>query len=72
MSTFIKRLSDGKIFRIRCSEIPTGEDGDFNIIWEIFEGKWKIIDTPKHSEYSFAVDKQDFPMSFQLSIDTFL
>lgn len=72
MSRFIKRLSDGKIFRIRCSEIPTGKDGDFNIIWEIFEGKWKIIDTPKHSEYSFAVDKQHFPMSFQLSIDAFL
>lgn len=72
MRRFIKRLSDGKIFPVRCSEIPKGNDGDFDIVWELFDGKWKVVQTPKHSEYSFAVNNKDLTVSFQLSIDAFL
>lgn len=71
MSKFVKRLSDGKILRIRCSEIPKGNDGDFDIVWELLDSKWKVIETPKHSEYSFAV-KKEMTTSYQLTIDTFL
>ena len=72
MASFVKRLSDGKIFQIRCSEIPKGNDGDYDIVWELYDNKWKVIETPIHNEYSFAVDEQVSQFSYQLSIDSFL
>lgn len=72
MAKFVKRLSDGKIFQIRCSEIPKGEHCDFDIVWELYDNKWKVIETPSCYEYSFAVDDQESQIPYQLSIDSFL
>lgn len=74
MGHFIKSRESGKIYQIRLSEINNGDDGYFDLIWEIFKNnKWTVIETPKHSEYTFSLENEEVgKVNEQMFIDEFL
>lgn len=55
MAHFIQNRKSGKQYQVRLSKIYNGDDGDFDLVWEIFKNnRWTVIETPKHSEYTFS------------------
>lgn len=74
MAHFVKRRKDDKIYQIRVSKLDNGYNGDFDYVWEILkENKWTVIETPKHSEYTFAVKYEEVKnIPVQIFIDSFI
>lgn len=68
-STFVKRKKDGKVFQVRCSKVPIGLGGDFNLIFELLiQNKWTEVKSPVRKYYSFFVEKNEIGGS-QLCLD---
>lgn len=56
----VKRLADGKLFKVRCCKIKNGIEGDFDIIFQYYEnGEWITNDDICSPKFTFHVPQKN-------------